>query len=101
MKIYEHLKLEKIRQPAEAEELSFAVYALHNKEAGKIYIGQTRDLENRIILHNTHMFKGYTSRFRGEWKIIFTQFFSTRQEALIREKQLKSFRGREFIRTKI
>ena len=100
MKSYDHLKIEKIRQPAEAEK-SFAVYVLYNKEFNKIYIGQTRDLENRIILHNKQIFKGYTSRFKGEWRIIFSEYFLTRQQALIRERQLKSFRGREFVRTKI
>ena len=98
---YNPEKIEKIRQPAEAKILPFAVYALHNKEANKIYIGQTHDLENRIALHNSHVFRGYTSSFSGEWKVVYTEFLSTRQEALGREKQLKSFRGREFVKSKI
>ena len=98
---YNPAKIEKIRQLAEAEILPFVVYALYNKEANKIYIGQTHDLENRMTLHNTHILKGYTSRFQGEWRVIYSEFFLTRQEALKREKELKSFRGREFVRTKI
>ena len=80
----------------------FSVYAIHNRENGKIYIGQTDDLVKRIRLHNDHAFRhSYTSRFSGEWKLIYEESFSTRQEALVREKQLKSFRGREFIRSKV
>ncbi|MEK7603877.1 MAG: GIY-YIG nuclease family protein [Patescibacteria group bacterium] len=98
---YNPKKIEKIHQLAEAESKPFAVYALYNDSVDKIYIGQTRDLENRLNLHNSHTFKGYTSRFSGQWRIIYTEFLLTRVEAIRREKQLKSFRGREFVKTKI
>src|SRR3989338_3202720 len=99
---YNPSKIEKIRQLAEAEgeALPFAVYALHNKEANKTYVGQTHDLENRVKLHNEHVLGGYTSRFSGEWQVIYCEYFETRKEAIRREKQLKSFQGREFIKTK-
>lgn len=79
----------------------YTVYAIYNEQAGKIYIGQTGNIEERIRLHNTHEFKGYTARFQGEWKLIYQESVSTRTEALKREKQLKSFRGREFIKSHI
>ena len=79
----------------------YRVYAIYNKFANKIYIGQTKDLGERIILHNDKVFKGFTSRFPGEWKLIYKESVATRQEALKREKQLKSFRGREFIKSHI
>lgn len=50
-------------------------------------------------MHNNKAFKnGYTSRFDGEWQLIYNEEVASRQEALIREKQLKSFRGREFVK---
>ena len=79
----------------------YFVYAVHNQEAGKYYIGQTSNLDERLRMHNDHTFKSYTSRFEGEWKLIYKEMVSTRLEALKREKQLKSFRGREFIKTHI
>jgi len=79
----------------------FTVYALYNKNYNKIYIGQTLDLVKRLVEHNTHLFKGYTSRFDGEWIVIFTEDHKTRSEALLREKQLKSYRGRQFIKEHI
>jgi putative endonuclease len=79
----------------------YDVYAIYNLDHNKIYVGQTKDLKTRLILHNNHSFKGYTSRFDGEWKLIYKEMVSTRQEALEREKQLKSYRGREFIRLNI
>lgn len=79
----------------------YFVYAIYNKEFDKIYIGQTQNINERLNLHNNHTFKGYTSRFQGEWKLIYKESVATRSEALKREKQLKSFRGREFVKTYI
>jgi len=77
----------------------YSVYALFNKKHNKIYIGQTRDIKERIRLHKEKLFKNsYTSRFDGSWLLIHREGFSTRKEALKREKELKSYRGREFIR---
>lgn len=77
----------------------YYVYAVYNRENNKIYIGQTEDIEERISLHNSKTFKGsYTSRFSGDWKLIYKEKVNTRQEALKREKQLKNYRGREHIK---
>ena len=77
----------------------YYIYALFNKKHNKIYIGQTQDLKERMKLYEEKLFKNsYTSRFDGYWTIIHRETFSTRKEALKREKQLKSYRGREFIR---
>lgn len=77
----------------------FIVYAVYNSKHDKIYIGQTIDLNERIKLHNDHYFtQSYTSRFDGEWRLIYSEQVVNRSQALIREKQLKSFEGREFIR---
>lgn len=79
----------------------FSVYAIYNEVHDNIYIGQTNNIIDRLNLHNTGTFKGYTSRYKGEWIIVHQEQFQTRAEALIRERQLKSFRGREFVRNKI
>jgi putative endonuclease len=76
----------------------YNVYAIYNKEADKFYIGQTKDTAERLRIHNNHGFRGYTSRFPGKWELIYEESVATRSEALKREKQLKSFRGREFIK---
>ncbi len=76
----------------------FDVYAIHNKEAGKVYIGQTDNLERRLQEHNRHTIKGFTSKYRGDWVLIYHESVATRSEALIRERQLKSGNGREFVK---
>jgi putative endonuclease len=76
----------------------FTVYAIFNRDNNKVYIGQTDSLERRIKEHNNHTFKSYTSRFQGLWELIYKESVANRSEAIKREKQLKSYRGREFIK---
>ena len=77
----------------------FVVYAIYNKTNDKIYIGQTTNIDVRIQQHNDKIFDGsYTSRFNGTWELIYQESVENRQKALEREKQLKSYRGREFIK---
>ena len=76
----------------------YFVYAIYNCKNNKIYIGQTNNLEERMNLHNSGTFKNsYTSRFDGVWKEVYREELETRIDALTREKQLKSYRGRQFI----
>jgi len=74
----------------------FSVYVLYSESFNKIYIGQTDNLERRLFEHNNGLLSSYTKRYIP-WKIIYTENFISRSEALIREKQLKSQKGREFI----
>ena len=74
----------------------FSVYILFSPSHNKIYIGYTSDLEKRLLSHNHLAPKGYTIRYRP-WVLIHTEVFNTKLEAMKREKELKSGRGRKFI----
>jgi len=73
----------------------FTVYVIYSENYDKIYIGQTIDLENRIMEHNDGL-SNYTKKYIP-WKVIHTEVFNSRSTALKREKQLKSSRGRSYI----
>jgi putative endonuclease len=73
----------------------YTVYVLYSRRFNKIYIGQTANLEKRLFEHNSGL-STYTKRYMP-WEVIYTEEYATRHEALNREKQLKSQKGREFI----
>lgn len=81
--------------------MKFIVYAIYNEDHKKIYIGQTDNIDCRLREHNNKFGNHYTAKFTGEWKLIYEEQFETRHEALLREKQLKTYRGREFIKRQI
>ena len=78
----------------------FTVYALYSKEFDKIYIGFTSNMEARFYSHNVAATKGYTVKYRP-WIILYTEETENKAVAMKREKELKSSKGRLFIRSLI
>ena len=74
----------------------FTVYVLYSKSYDKIYIGFTSNLEQRLLSHNELGKKGWTIKFRP-WQLIHIEVFQFKQDAMKREKQLKTATGRNFI----
>ena len=84
--------------------MNYYVYVIKSKSSGKIYIGQTKNLDQRLKRHNELLpskNKSYTKINKGSWKLVYEEVFRNRKEALKREKQLKSYQGRKFIKVKL
>jgi putative endonuclease len=79
--------------------MSFTVYAINSKSLDIIYVGQTNNIEKRL---KSHLFgySKYTSRAK-DWILFYSENIETRAEAMKREKQLKSSRGRAFLGDKL
>lgn len=69
---------------------NYTVYILTNKNRGVLYIGVTNDLERRLHEHITGRIKGFTQKYNCHHLIYFEEF-SDINEAIAREKQLKSW----------
>ena len=72
--------------------MSHFVYLLGNKKNSKLttYVGYTNNLKKRLNLHNRGMGAKYT---RGrKWKIIYSEKYSTKNEAISREYYIKKNR---------
>ena len=80
----------------------FWVYVLMNPQ-GKIYIGQSSDLSRRLSQHNDPNYCGtlHTKRHAGPWRLVYQEELGSRREAMGRERELKSSRGRDWIRRKL
>ena len=74
----------------------YTVYALYSEKYNKIYIGYSSDIESRLKSHNELSNKCWTKKFRP-WKLILSEKYFDKLEAIKREKQLKTAKGREFI----
>ncbi len=74
----------------------YTTYVLYSEKHSKIYIGYTSDLKDRLLSHNQFAKKGWTIRFRP-WQLVYKEEFSLKKDAMKREKELKSAKGREFI----
>ncbi len=75
--------------------MDFLVYILQSSKNGKLYIGQTQYLADRLYIHN----KGYSKSTRSgvPWKLIHSEKFSNRSEAMKRERYLKTLKNKKYI----
>ena len=74
----------------------FQVYALHSPSYDKIYIGYSSNLSERLLSHNFLATKGYTVKYRP-WELVYSETAESKKQAMVREKELKSAKGREYI----
>ncbi|MBI2428164.1 MAG: GIY-YIG nuclease family protein [Ignavibacteriales bacterium] len=74
----------------------FIVYVLKSVRHFRFYVGFSKNVAKRIKEHNggrTKSTKGYRP-----WILLFTEEFQSRSEARMREKELKSGVGKEYIK---
>ncbi|HWQ03236.1 MAG TPA: GIY-YIG nuclease family protein [Candidatus Nitrosotenuis sp.] len=79
--------------------MTYVVYVLLNPK-NQTYVGQTIDLLQRLAQHNDPhcQLTLHTKRRPGPWRLLHSEEFPTRSAAMRREKELKSGKGREWIR---
>lgn len=72
----------------------FHVYILYSDSRNTYYIGYTGDnLRERLRKHNSNH-KGFTGK-SGDWKMVYTEPYSTKEEASERERKIKSWKSRK------
>ncbi|MBB6238446.1 putative endonuclease [Pedobacter sp. AK013] len=73
----------------------FYTYILYSKIRDKYYIGSTVNLTERLKKHNTNHsgFTGHT----GDWRIVWSEVFDTRTQAILKEKEIKNWKSRLMI----
>ena len=75
--------------------MPYSVYILYSATADKFYVGETENVETRLLSHLSGISK-YTS-IAKDWKLVYTEEFSTRTEAISREKDIKRKKSRKYI----
>jgi len=79
----------------------YTVYVLRSLSTGKLYTGQTENLQRRIKEHQTGTGPVKYTKGRGPWELVYTEEFPDRGQAMAREKYLKTGAGRDFIKDQL
>ena len=72
----------------------FFVYLIQSEIDNSFYIGYSQDPIKRLLAHNNG--KSIYTRRKMPWKLVYTEQYSSKTEALKREKFLKAQKNTEF-----
>ena len=77
----------------------FYVYILHSQCDCGLYIGFSTDLRRRLKEHQEG--KAFATSFRRPWRLIYYEAYLEQEDALGRERYLKSGGGRRFLKSQL
>jgi len=71
--------------------MAILVYILQSESTGRYYCGQTSNIERRIHEHNdpTYHLSKTTKRFKGPWKLVWSQECLDRRYSMRLERTIK------------
>jgi len=75
------------------------VYVLRSGKDRGFYIGYSANLRKRFAQHIQG--SAFATSYRGPWKLIYYEAYLNREDALGREKYLKSGSGRRFLKAQL
>ncbi|MEW6507224.1 MAG: GIY-YIG nuclease family protein [Bacteroidota bacterium] len=73
----------------------YYTYILFSPSINKYYIGYTSDLTKRLDRHNSAW--GRFSSSGIPWKVVYSEKFNLKSDAIKREREIKSKKSRKFI----
>jgi putative endonuclease len=74
----------------------FTTYILFSESLQKFYIGFTSGNVNIRLYKHLASKKGFTAKAK-DWMIVYTEQFTTKEEAMAREKKLKNWKSNKRI----
>ena len=77
----------------------FYVYVLRSESDSGFYIGFSTNLRARLRQHQAS--ESFATKSRGPWKLVYYEAYLNQEDALGREKYLKSGSGRRFLRAQL
>jgi putative endonuclease len=73
----------------------YYTYVIYSKTADQFYIGYTSNIEGRLVKHN---YGATLSTKKGiPWEMKYFETFSTKKEAIVRERKLKKLKSRKYL----
>ena len=79
--------------------MNYHVYILYSETRDQFYTGFTKDLSTRLSKHNY----GSTPSTRPgiPWKLIYSEAFESKREAILREREIKARKSQIYIKSLI
>ena len=75
--------------------MAFYVYIIYSPLIDQYYIGHAENLNDRLFRHNNSGSKA--TKKANDWKLVYTEIFDLRSEAVKREIEIKKKKSRKYI----
>ncbi len=72
------------------------LYILYSKSSQKFYIGETNDINERMLKHNNHSYSNSFTKIANDWEIVLSFICNDRDEALYLERFIKKMKSKTF-----
>ncbi|MFM9825540.1 GIY-YIG nuclease family protein [Flavobacterium sp.] len=73
------------------------LYILYSKSNTKYYVGETHNMEERILKHNQHLYSNSFTKIANDWELVLAYECVDRADALYIEKFIKRMKSKIFI----
>ncbi len=75
------------------------MYVLRSALTGRFYVGSAEDVLTRLARHNAGRVP--STRNQCPWKVVYTEDFATRAEAVRREREVKNWKNFRYMCRKL
>jgi len=72
------------------------LYILFSNSSQKFYIGETNNIQERILKHQNHFYSNSFTKIAEDWEIVLTFICNDRQEAVYLEGFIKRMKSKTF-----
>jgi putative endonuclease len=77
----------------------YYTYVLRSEMDGKLYVGWSKDLKNRLREHNDG--RVFATKARRPFVLVYYEACLNEESAVAREKQLKTGYGRRYLKSRL
>ncbi|MBP6556929.1 MAG: GIY-YIG nuclease family protein [Flavobacterium sp.] len=77
------------------------LYILHSSSANKFYVGETDNIDSRLLKHNNHSYDGSFTKIAEDWRVVLQFECVSKHQALQLEKFIKKMKSKIFIQKTI
>jgi putative endonuclease len=73
------------------------LYILYSPSSDKFYVGETYNINERILKHNQHSYTGSFTKIANDWQLVLAFECVDRNDALYLENFIKRMKSKVFI----
>ncbi len=73
------------------------LYIVYSKSQNKYYVGETNNVEERVVKHNLHFYDNSFTKIAEDWELKFSFECENKEVAIYLEKFIKKMKSRIFI----